>query len=198
MLTPTTTTGLYIEHPLRGVTMRSQLTRHVFRQIIYNELHSSTQPWFPATRYCLRARRCPALPTTSRRTLFGFGIKEKRQPKPIDYEPGFATMMDLSHKLSARVRAPPSEELARAFVDFFRSKWRAGLSLEDIQLQYSLETFRHLKETYTEVPNFGLESKELRMALKILKTMSRFYQSTQHKARNDIARSLFEELKRRR
>ena len=178
--------------------MRSQLTRHVFRQIIRNELYSSTQPWFPATKHCLRARQCPVFPTTPRRTLFGFGRNAKRQPKPVDYEPGFETMMDLSHKLSAGVRAPPPEELAQAFVDFFRAKERAKLRLEDTQAQYALETFRHLKETYTEIPNFGLESEELRRALKMLKFVFGPNKIYQYKANNGLARALFEELKTRR
>lgn len=173
--------------------MRSQLTRHVFRQIIRNELHSNTLPWFPATPYCLRTRRCPVLPTAPRRTLFGFGRKAKRQPKPVDYEPGFETLMDLSKRLSASVRAPPSQELAQAFVDFFRFKHKVGVSLKDIQAQYALETFRHLQMTYTDVPNFGLTSEELRMALKLLKL-----EHDQCQAHNELARALFEELKKRR
>ena len=178
--------------------MRSQLTRHVFRQIILNELSSSTQPWFPATQHCLRARPCSVFPTTPRRTLFGFGRKAQRQPKPVDYEPGFETMMDLSHKLSARVRAPPPEELAQAFVDLFRFKERTIRRLEDIQAQYALETFRYLKETYTEVPNFGLTSEELRRALKMLKFLFDVNKNNKHKAHNELARALFEELKKRR
>ena len=118
--------------------------------------------------------------------------------------------MELSQKLSARVRAPPPEELARAFVDFFRSKQRVGQgskdgqgskngqSLEDIQAQYALETFRHLKETYTEVPDFGLTSQELRLALKMLRFVFKFGKDFQYKAHNELARGLFEELKRRR
>ena len=198
VLTPTAV--LYIEDSPRGVTMRSQLTRHVFRQIIRNELYSSTQPWFPATQHCLRVRQCPVLPTTPRRTLFGFGKKTRRQPKPVDYEPGFETMMDLSQKLSARVRTPPPEELAQAFVIFFRFKERDKLRLEDIQAKYALETFRHLKETYTEVPNFGLTSEELRRALKMLRFVFNVDKNDQykHKAYNELARALFEELKARR
>ena len=178
--------------------MRSQLTRHVFRQIIRNELYSSTQPWFPTPQQCLRAHQYAFLPTTPRRTLFGFGRKAKRQPKPVHYEPGFETMMDLSHKMSARVRAPPPEELAQAFVDFFRSKERASLMLADIQAQYALETFRYLKQTYTEVPNFGLTNEELRRALKMLKIEFGSDKTDRYKALNELARALFEELKTRR
>ena len=188
-----------IEDSLKGITMPSQLTRHVFRQMIRNELYSNTLPWFPATHYCLRARRCPLLlPSVPRRTLFGFGSKAKRQPKPVDYQPGFETMMDLSNRLSARVRAPPSQELAQAFVDLFHFKQRLRVPLDDIQARYALETFRHLQTTYTEVPNFGLTGKDLRMALKMLKLVFDSTENHQLRFHNELARALFEELKKRR
>lgn len=102
--------------------------------------------------------------------------------------------MDLSHRLSTSVRAPPSQELAQAFVDFFRFQDKVRGSLKDIQAQYALETFRHLQMTYTDVPNFGLTSEELRMVLMmLLKT-----ENGRFKAHNELARALFEELKKRR
>lgn len=194
LLTPTA--ALYIWDSLKRVAMRSQLTRHVFRQIIYNELYSSTRCWFPATHYCLRAPRGPVIPTAPRRTLFGFGRKPKRQPKPVDYEPGFQLMMETSNKLSMGARAPPPQQLAQAFVDFFRSKQSAALALEDIQARYALETFQHLQMTYTEDPNFGLTSEDLRMALGLMKIVGR--KNYQYKARKELAKVIFEELKKRR
>ena len=177
--------------------MRSQLTRHVFRQVVRNEIYSTTQSWFPTTHHCLRARRDPALPTIPLRTFFGFGRKQKRKPKPINYEPGFEKMMDLSRLLSMGVRTPPSQQLAQAFVEFFHSKQKVALALEDIQAQYALETFRHLQMTYTEVPNFGLTSEELRMALSVLKIVGR-HKTYKYKAHNELAKMMFEELKKRR
>lgn len=181
--------------------MRSQLTRYVFRQIIHNELYSTTRCWFPATHYCLRVWRRPLLPTASRRTLFGFGRKPKRQPKPVNYEPGFELMLELNNRLSMGARAPPHRQLAQAFVDFFRfkervAKERAALPLEDIQAQYALETYQHLQMTYAEDPTFGLASEELRLALKILKVVgSKRYE---YKAHHELANAIFEELKKRR
>ena len=176
--------------------MRSQLTRHVFRQIIHNELYSNTRCWFPATHHCLRAPRGPLLHAPPRRTLFGFGRKAKRRAKPVNYEPGFETMLDLNNRLSTGARPPPPQELAQAFVDFFRSKQKGALALEDIQAQYALETFQHLQTTYTEDPYFGLKSEELRMALKLLKLVGS--PNCQYKAHNELAKAIFEELKRRR
>ena len=177
--------------------MRSQLTRHVFRQIIRNEIYSNTRSWFPTTHHCLRARRDPSLPNIPIRNLFGFGRKLKWKPKPVDYEPGFEKMTDLSHLLSIKARAPPSQELAQAFVDFFRFKQRVALVLEDIQAQYALETFRHLQMTYTEVENFGLTSEELRIALSVLKFVGK-NRTYKYKAHNELAKTIFEELKKRR
>ncbi len=195
MLTPAAAV-LHIEDSLKRVRMRSQLTRHIFRQIIHNELYSNTRCWFPATYRCLRAPRGPVLPTVPRRTFFGFGRKPKRQPKPVNYEPGFETMMELNKRLSMGARAPPPPKLAQAFVDFFRSKQKAQLALEDIQAQYALETFHHLQSTYVEDSDFGLKSEELRMAMSMLKMVGSG--KFQYKAHNELAKAVFEELNKRR
>ena len=176
--------------------MRSQLTRHVIRQIVQNEIHSNTRPWFHATHQCLWARRGPVLLAAPRRTLFGFGRKPKRRPKPISYEAGFESMMDLSKSLSLGTRPPPSQQLAKAFVDFFHSKYRNALAVEDIQAQYALETFLHLQKTYNEAHDFGLTSEELSMALKTLKFVGP--SKSQYKAFVELVKAVFGELKKRR
>lgn len=176
--------------------MRSQLTRYVFRQIIHNELYSSARCWFPTTSHCLRARRGPVIPTAPMRTLFGFGRKPKRQPKPVKYEPGFEPLMELNRILRMGARAPPPQTLARAFVDFFRFKLTAARALEDTQAQYALETFQHLQMTYTEDLSFGLTCEDLRMALKTLGIVGT--KEYQYKAHNELAKAVFEELKKRR
>ena len=173
--------------------MRSQLTRYTCRRIVNNALYSNTPCWFPATPHCLRALRGPAPP---RRTLFGFGRKPKRQPKPVDFEPGFESMLELSNRLSMEVRAPPSRQLAQAFVDFFSSKHRAALALEDIQARHALHTFQYLQRTDSEDVHFGLASEDLRMALGTLKHVGR--KNYMYEARNALARAIFEELKKRR
>ena len=105
-------------------------------------------------------------------------------------------MLDLTNRLSMGARAPPPKQLAQAFVNFFRSKQKAALALEDIQAQCALETFQHLQTTYAEDPGFGLKSEELRMALRMLK----FVGSPNYhcKAHNELAKAIFEELKKRR
>ena len=105
--------------------------------------------------------------------------------------------MVLSDRLSMRARAPPSQQLAQAFVDFFHAKQNAALALADVQAQYALETFRHLQTTYTEVPDFGIKNEELRMALSMLELVTD-NNDNQFKAHNALARAIFEELKKRR
>lgn len=105
-------------------------------------------------------------------------------------------MLDLNERLSMGTRAPPPRVLAQAFVDFFRSKQKAALALTDIQAQYALETLTYLKMTYVEDPKFGLTSEELRMALKMLKLVGR--KIYEYKAHNELAKVIFEELKKRR
>lgn len=104
-------------------------------------------------------------------------------------------MMELINRLSMRVRAPPPQNLAQAFVDFFRSKQKAAQALEDIQAQYALETLQHLQRTYVEDPNFGLPSEELRIALRMLKVVGR--KTYKYKAHNELAKAIFEELLKR-
>lgn len=174
--------------------MRSLLTRRVFRLMVHNELHSCTRCWVPPAVHCLRAQRTPILPTIRKRTLFGFSRKPKRQPKPINYEPGFEKMLELKARLSRGERTPPPEELAQAFVDFFLSKQRNLLLVEDVQAQHAVTTFEHLRKTQNDVEGFWLSSEELRMALGAL----RLSQDCQSKSHNKLARLLFEELQKRR
>ena len=105
-------------------------------------------------------------------------------------------MMELHDRLSMGARAPPSQILAQAFVDFFHSKQKAAQALEDIQAQYALETLRHLQMTYVEDPNFGLTSEELRIALRMLRVVGR--KTHKYEAHNELAKAIFEELKKRR
>ena len=106
-------------------------------------------------------------------------------------------MMDLHDKLSMGARAPPSQQLAQAFVDYFRFRHKTARALEDTQALYALETFEHLRETYTEDPDFGVTGEELRMALEVLRKTVDSKKNDQ-KAHNKLARAIFEELKKRR
>lgn len=105
-------------------------------------------------------------------------------------------MLELEARLQERTRTPPPNELAQAFVEFFRQKVQHRRPVEEIQAQHAITTFLHLQETYGEVEGFGLTSDELRMALKALKT--RVSKKPQNQAFIDLAKLLFGELKKRR
>ena len=103
-------------------------------------------------------------------------------------------MLELKERLSRGERTPPPEELAQAFVDFFRSKQKNTLQVEDIQAERAFTTLEHLQKTQIEAEGFWLTSEELRMALGTL----RLTKDSPYKSHNKLARLLFEELQRRR
>ena len=173
--------------------MRSYLTRRIFRQILHNEIYSVDRSWLRPTRSCLRAQYLAVLPKTSKRSLFGFSRKAKRQPKPINYDPGYQTMLELDNRLKTGIRPQPSEELAQAFNDFFRSKHKHSQPLEDIQAKQALVTFEHLQRTGNDGEGYRLSSEEMTLALRMLGFMSKEY-----KAHTELAKALFTELQRTR
>ena len=103
-------------------------------------------------------------------------------------------MLELKERLSRGERTPPPEDLAQAFVDFFRVKQKNTLLVEDIQAERAFTTLEHLQKTHNEVEGFWLTSEELRIALGTL----RLAKDSPYKSHNKLARLLFEELQRRR
>ena len=172
--------------------MRSLLTRRVFRLIVHNELHSTTYGWAQGTGGCLRAQAPAKCTIISKRYLFGFSRKPKRRPKPIDFDPGYKVMLDLNNRSSTGVRRQKPEEVAQAFVEFFRAKLDTSRPLEDVQAQHALTAFEYLQETAASGEWTGLATEEIRLALNSLKLMSKEYRT-----HNGLARMLFAELQRR-
>ena len=103
-------------------------------------------------------------------------------------------MLELKERLSRGERTPPPEELAQAFVDFFRSKQKNTILVEDIQAEHAFATLEHLQKTHNEAEGSWLTSEELRIALGAL----RLKRDSPSKSHNKLARLLFEELQRRR
>ena len=104
-------------------------------------------------------------------------------------------MLELKERLSRGERTPPPEELAQAFVDFFRSKQKNTLQVvEDIQAERAFTTLEYLQKMQIGVEGFWLTSEELRMALGTL----RLTKDSPYKSHNKLARLLFQELQRRR
>ena len=176
--------------------MTTQLTRHVFRRILYNELFSETRCWFHSPmRQCLRAHKIAKLPVVARRSLWGFSRKSPREQKPVDMDPGLGLMLELNQTLRMRTRPPSPADLARAFIDFFRHRQNYPTPLEELQAEHAFNTFLHLQRTYTEVGDFGLSSEDLRIALNALKNIPK---NGHYKIYNLLSMALFEEIKERR
>lgn len=143
--------------------MPSHLTRHVFRQLLSNK---------PITS---RACACRAPRTTlafqnvycrqQRRTIFGFLRKPERKVKlEADLDPGLGKMLELGKMAQLKTRPPPGEDLAKAWVDFFRAKARSKEPLEDIQSSYALWTFTHLQKNPGSGGEPWLDLEDLRVA----------------------------------
>ena len=161
--------------------------------ILYNEINSATHCWARPVRGCLHAKRTTAVPATLTRSLFGFARKPKRRVKPVDFDPGYETLLQLDNRLKIGSRPHPPEELAQAFVEFFKSKDRDQQPLGDLQAQHALTAFEHLQETVNDGKGMLLSSDEIRLALKVLKNISKEY-----KMHNKLARALFSVLSKRR
>ena len=172
--------------------MHSVLTRQVFRQILNNE------PWSHAgwtlSQTCLQKPITRRTPCQRKRYLFGFSRKPPREAKPVDLDPGFEKMIDLSNLLAMRVRPPPPAQLAQAFNDFFRTRDKNPVPVEQIQVEHAMRTFQHLETSYTEAKDFGLTSEDLRMAMKALVHKP---SDNRFEAHNKFARMLFEEVRAR-
>ncbi len=188
-----------------AVTMRSHLTRHVFRQIVYYTLYSDTRCCARSlVQSDLRGHDVVRRISNDQRFLFGFSRKAPRTPKPVNLDPGFGLMLELKQMLSMGTRPPPPEELAKAFNDFFQARLTASIPLEDVQVQHAITTFTHLRDTFDQVEGFGLADEDLRVALGALghslalhaKNLSLNLEKSRNN--NQLAKLLFEELKQRR
>ncbi|KAL6714707.1 hypothetical protein ACLMJK_008132 [Lecanora helva] len=100
--------------------------------------------------------------------------------------------MELNSRLRTGVRTQPPEEIAKAFVEFFKSKRQQSRPLEDLQAQHALATFEHLQKIARDGEGDFLSSEEIRLALSGLTFMSKHY-----KTHVQLARALFAELQKR-
>ena len=176
--------------------MRPLLTRNVFRQLTYSALYTDSSCLLRSERHCRRRWQidnADARTPNLTRSLFGFTAKRKKIPS-TKYKPGFELMRLCKERTSLQERAPPSEDLAEAFVDFFKSQAKqdgGAFPLEDVQLAVAIPTFKHLRNTYTETAGFGISDEDLRTVLRALRSGS----TNLHL---EMAALVFEELFRRR
>ena len=173
--------------------MPSLLTRRIFRLIIHNEIHSTRYGWVQPTRRCLHAQRTAGIPTILTRSFFSFSKERQRRAKPVDYDPGYEKMQELSSSLKMGIRAPPDAELVQSFNEFFKAKQRARGWLEDIHAQHALTTFEYLQRQAKHSDEAALSRRNIHEALTTLR-----YGVKPNKARSELAKALSAELQKRR
>ena len=174
--------------------MRSQLTRHVFRQIIRNE------PIYH--KHCVGAAlgrrswinlKTRDLPRTASRSFFGFSRKTPRESKEPDFDPGFESLVELSNKLSMEVRLPSTSDISKALKQFFTSKKKRGKALEELQATYAIEAFRYVHSDAGRKEGSSLSYADLQVALEALIASQ---SHDQHEQRVLLAETVFSEISR--
>ncbi|KAL8817036.1 MAG: hypothetical protein Q9223_004048 [Gallowayella weberi] len=178
--------------------MHSHLTRHVFRQMVYNALYSETiclcRP-IPSRRQ--QARRCVPFSAVPKRTLFGFSREPVRKQKPPDFDPGLEEMLQLEQALAKHERPPPPPALKNAFTSFVLDKQEnERLAVEDSQIGLLLATFRYLQDTKQEDAGPGLSVGEMVNTMSLL-TGTGLRRATETANTVSLARSLYEEVNRK-
>ncbi|KAI9788907.1 MAG: hypothetical protein M1816_006472 [Peltula sp. TS41687] len=177
--------------------MRSYLTRHVFRAILYSEsCNISYCPCITSSKlHHPRSRRAPHYNNSApfRRSIFGFSRKPDPWLKEPDIDAGFDKMLDLTSLSSMHDRPPPADELIEAFNVFFRNKLHKNEPLQEIQAYHAARTLKYLQENNQEQEGFGLTLEDLEVARYALVNVPRDELETHNK----LARTLFEEIKNR-
>ena len=136
--------------------MKSLLTQHIFRQLIYSALHTTPHRLqLPLSRQCLRSQKTGYIdgPTFAsqqqRRTFFNlFGIA-KRKPKSSSYEPGFETLLRLKERLDIEVRPQHYKEILIAFRQFVKHKFNAPRP-DDTQIACLKRAFIYIRKAAEE------------------------------------------------
>ncbi|KAL8726893.1 MAG: hypothetical protein Q9181_005891 [Wetmoreana brouardii] len=152
--------------------MRSQLTRRVFRQIIYTALYADTCcSCRPMVDHQWRARKSFPSSMVPSRALFGFSrLEPARKQKPPDYKLGLKEMMQLSQALAKHERPPQRATLVEAFTTVILDHTTNKTPLtEDSDIGLLLATFRYLQETQVDNDDLGLSVEEMLHALNFLR-----------------------------
>ena len=176
--------------------MRSHLTRDVFRRILSTEsCHLSFCRC--TTAHALRhpRRRTPHVNRAPlRRHIFGFSRKPSNAwTKEPNIDPGLDKMLDVNSRSSMHERAPPPDQLVAAFNSFFKNKVRKKEPLQEIQAYHAARTLKHLQDANKDQDGFGLTLEDLQTARDALVYLPQDQVATH----NQLARTLYEEIKRR-
>ena len=171
--------------------MPVHLTSRIFRQILYNKPISHVQ----CSRYVQRYAAIAHFAQVPRRTIFGFSRKPQRRPKETVITPGFNTMAELDKMEALRARPPPASRLAWAFKKFFAVRAKTREPLEDVQVSLTLKTLLHLQQADEGLPDFGLPTIELQLALDTLKNGPGRSQKSEDV--RQLAETIYNEIKKR-
>ncbi|KAL8935322.1 MAG: hypothetical protein Q9216_005489 [Gyalolechia sp. 2 TL-2023] len=177
--------------------MRSQLTRHVFRRIIYGTLHSETVCWCnPRTNQRFGTRnRWPSSPPNSR-ALFGFTYTPVRKEKPPEFDPGYKELLDLGQAQANHERPPPRPSLLKAFSAFVIDRHvRQNLSMDDSQIGLLSRAFRYLRDTQTDEDGLGISTDDMVNTMALLKA-SKSKEPEELSNHIALAKSLYEAIDR--
>ena len=175
--------------------MRYQLTARVFRQLTNNALYSDVRP---VLRCCRRSRTLPhavVVPVAPRRSLFGYSPSTPTKTKPATIDPGYKVLVDLNSHLSMGVRTPSIEDVIQALNAFVRYRYDEKIPFQETQITNIMGAFRFLQQNNTDIEGFGLAKEDLWKALKTLVLKPYDEGNT---VRLQLAKTLFEELERRR
>lgn len=152
---------------------RSYLTLRIFRRLLSPQGLEFRCPTHSAVLARNRAHSNSnnILRAPQRRSLWGFSRKAQKQAREAEFDPGLETMLDLSLMKKMNTRPPPNEELVTSWKKFFAHKRKMKLVVNNVQAKHVLTTFRHLKETNTDVKDFGLDSLDLIQARDVLRAL---------------------------
>ncbi|TVY68787.1 Mitochondrial complex I intermediate-associated protein, partial [Lachnellula suecica] len=154
-------------------TMRSQLTRAVFRGLLSSNglvlrcphHHSTAARWRPN-------RRCRVVAgDVQTRTLWGFSRGEDRKPKEPSFAPGLETFLEFSKMMKVGARPPAMPDLVRAWKMFFDYKLRKKEAVNTVQATHVLRVFEYLRAFEVEKGVYNLATPDMRNARKALITV---------------------------
>ncbi|KAL9027654.1 MAG: hypothetical protein Q9196_003854 [Gyalolechia fulgens] len=176
--------------------MRSQLTRNVFRRIIFGTLHLETVCWCNSRIHQrFRIRNClPSSPPS--RTLFGFTYSPVQKEKEPEYDPGYKEFLELGQAQAKHERPPPRPSLVKAFRAFVVDRHvRQNLSVDGSQIDLLLMTAQYLRDTRTDEDGLGLSTDDIVNTMELLKA-SKSNEPEELLNHIALARLLYEEVHR--
>lgn len=104
-------------------------------------------------------------------------------------------MMELATRKAMNARPPPTDQLQKALEKFSSFKNKSRQPINCIEVGHALGTFRHLRDTIKDDPDFGMSMKY--HIFPMIKALSRYPPGDNLDLHCDFARDLFAEAQRR-